>query len=288
MTARLLLIALALLAIAQEPPKTEEPSEPPVEWICPMDADVRSKNPGKCPRCGMKLEAGLPEPIEYSMLLKTTPRAVNPGRKVEMSFEVLDPKTEKRVEKFALVHERLFHLFLVSEDLQYFAHEHPLKGPDSLFRFATIFPKPGPYRVLADFYPEGGTPQLLVKTLIAAGKAPSPSKLAADLSPKQGENLQVELVTEPPQPLARKKTLLFFRLKPAEGLEPYLGAWGHMLTASEDLVDLIHSHPAFGEGGEQIRFNLIFPRPGMHRVWVQFQRQGVVNTVAFNVPVASL
>ena len=39
--------------------------EVPVDFICPMDPDVRSKGPGKCPRCGMRLEAGLPEPIEY-------------------------------------------------------------------------------------------------------------------------------------------------------------------------------------------------------------------------------
>ena len=28
---------------------------------------------------------------------------------------------------------------------------------------------------------------------------------------------------------------------------------------------------------KQIQFNLIFPREGIYRVWVQFQRQGVVN-----------
>ena len=32
----------------------------------------------------------------------------------------------------------------------------------------------------------------------------------------------------------------------------------------------------------------IFRRPGVHRVWVQFQRKGVVNTIAFNVPVAAI
>lgn len=84
------------------------------------------------------------------------------------------------------------------------------------------------------------------------------------------------------------KTLLFFRVDPAEGLEKYLGAWGHMLAASEDLVDMIHNHPFLGEGGPQIQFNLIFPRAVVYRLWVQFQRQGVVNTVRFDVPVTEL
>jgi hypothetical protein len=50
----------------------------------------------------------------------------------------------------------------------------------------------------------------------------------------------------------------------------------------------MHSHPFLAEGGPQIQFNMIFPRARTYRVWVQFQRQGVVNTVAFNVPVAAL
>ena len=76
--------------------------------------------------------------------------------------------------------------------------------------------------------------------------------------------------------------MLFFKLSPADGLEPYLGAAGHMLVASEDLIDMIHTHPAYA-GPEQ--FNVIFPRPGIYRVWVQFKRLGVVNTAAFNLPV---
>jgi hypothetical protein len=85
------------------------------------------------------------------------------------------------------------------------------------------------------------------------------------------------------------KTLMFFDVKPAEGIQQYLGAWGHMLAASEDLVDLIHTHPflANPEGG-RIQFNMIFPRPGMYRVWVQFQREAVVSTAVFTVPVQEL
>jgi len=35
-----------------------------------------------------------------------------------------------------------------------------------------------------------------------------------------------------------------------------------------------------------MQFSLIFPRARTYRVWVQFQRQGVVNTAHFDVPVA--
>jgi hypothetical protein len=57
-----------------------------------------------------------------------------------------------------------------------------------------------------------------------------------------------------------------------------------MLIASEDLVDLMHLHP-FLAGNAVIQYNVIFPRAGIYKVWSQFQRLGVVNTIAFSVKV---
>jgi len=282
--------ALAALTFLLLP--AQEPAPKPLDFVCPMDRDVRTQKPGKCPRCGMRLTADLPEHVEYPMRVRATPAAFRAGQNVQLDFQITDPKTKKPVRDFELMHEKLFHLFLISQDLSWFAHEHPEKLPDSTFRYAATFPKPGAYRLAADFFPAGGTPQFLIRTLITAGATAGEiaaiPKLSADLVPKRGRNLEVELVTEPPQVLAGKETLLFLRVKPHEGLEQYLGAWGHMLAASDDLIDMIHSHPRYADGGPQVQFNLIFPREAVYRVWVQFQRQGVVNTVAFNLPVKAL
>ena len=35
--------------------------------------------------------------------------------------------------------------------------------------------------------------------------------------------------------------MMFFELDPPGGLEQYLGAWGHLLAASSDLIDLVIS-----------------------------------------------
>jgi hypothetical protein len=98
----------------------------------------------------------------------------------------------------------------------------------------------------------------------------------------------VELRTEPEQPIAGMKTRLYFQLSPDKGLVPWLGAWGHLLAASADTIDLIHTHPFLADGVARMQFNVIFPRPGRHRVWVQFDREGVVNTVPFDVTAAAL
>jgi hypothetical protein len=39
---------------------------------------------------------------------------------------------------------------------------------------------------------------------------------------------------------------------------------------------------------QPILFNVIFPRARTYRVWVQFQRKGVVNTAHFDIPVKQL
>jgi hypothetical protein len=257
-------------------------------FVCPMDPDVRSSQAGVCPRCGMKLASNIPDPVEYHMDLTTTPRALKPLEKTRMEFFIHDPWKDRQVTKFAVVHEKLFHMFVVSQDLQFFLHDHPIYSPDGTFYYDIAFPKPGMYRVLGDFYPDGATPQLIAKTLLVPGAAPAPAALTRDYSTKDTENLQVEFTTDPPQPIAGMKTLLYFHIKPVEGFEKLLGAWGHMLVASDDLIDMIHTHPFIADGGPQIQFNVTFPRPRPYRVWVQFQSKGVINTAHFDIPVTEL
>jgi hypothetical protein len=258
-----------------------------------MDKDIRLRAPGFCPRCGMKLVLGIPEAIEYPVQIIPSPRVLKAGVETQLDFRVREPKTGKIVRDFELVHDRIFHLFVVSQDTSYFAHEHPEQMPDGSFRFKLKFPKSGAYRLLCDFYPKSATPQLIPNTLIVAGDGfrLAPAALKASVDPVQSENLHAELVMEPADPIAGQKTMLFFRLTPNDGIEQYLSAWGHMMAASWDLIDMIHTHPIYvtdPEGYKQVQFNVIFPREGVYRLWVQFQRKGVVNTVAFNVPVKAL
>ena len=164
---------------------------------------------------------------------------------------------------------------------------HPEAQDDGSFRYQAVLPYPGMYRLLADFYPAGSTPQLALATLFVSGVS-RPVQPPVSLSPKPGKNISVSLRLDPEQPIAGLETKLFFSLEPTDGIEPYLGAWAHMLSASSDLIDLLHLHPAFPKQGGTVQFNVFFPRPQTYRIWTQFQRKGVVNTVVFTVPVRAL
>ncbi len=280
--------ALGAVAAAQEKP---------VEFLCPMDADVRQAGPGKCPRCGMKLVAGLPEPIEYPVTVTMKPERPKPGERVRLRFAVLDPKTAKPVRELELIHERLLHLFLISEDLEDFAHIHPEMAAPGVFEIDWTFRTGGMWRVLLDFYPAHATPQLVSRTILLPGGSLSAPQLQSDSGKaRAGANLSVNLQLDPEQPLAGEKTLLQYRIEPREQFEEYLGAMGHLLVASADLIDLMHTHPFLVDGGmaapptdaKRVQFNVIFPRPGVYRVWAQFQRAGVVNTIPYTIEVKNL
>ena len=82
MLLRLLPALLAALLAFQGVPADDQP----VEWVCPMDRDVRTKGPGKCPRCGMALVPGIPGFFEFQMKIRTVPKTIRPGVETVMTF----------------------------------------------------------------------------------------------------------------------------------------------------------------------------------------------------------
>jgi hypothetical protein len=269
------------------PPTRKETAPNPstsLAYVCPMDRDIRSNGPGKCPRCGMALVAGIPDTTEYHLDLTVTPEPARPHERAHLTFEVRDPWKNNLVEKFTVVHEKLFHAFIISRDLQFFVHDHPT-WDGKRFHYDIALPKPGMYRVLGDFYPEAASPQLVSETIFVAGTEPPAAPLTRDDSPKQAENLRIELSTGSAAPTTGVTEQLRVVVSPGDGLQKYLGAWGHMLVASHDLIDVMHTHPFIADGSPQMQYSFVFPRPGLYRVWVQIQRNGIVNTARFDVPV---
>jgi hypothetical protein len=261
-------------------------------FYCPMDPSVRALQPGRCPTCGMTLVEGAPDIVEYRLDLGVEPKVPRAGDVTRLTFGLLDPRRGQPVRRFEIVHEQLFHVFVVSEDLSFFVHTHPERAVDEDFHLDLTFPKPGMYRVLSDFYPSDGSPQLITSTIIVPGGDAdlAIASIEGDVAARATENARVELSLQPEHVRARESVTMRFRVSPGDGFERYLGAWGHMLAASADLIDMIHNHPsdAGDPGGgayKDIAFTMVFPRAGVYRVWMQFQREGVVNTVAFDVPV---
>ncbi len=285
---------LGLLAggsFAQErTPRTTEPELKP-DFVCPMDPDVHSAVPGKCPRCGMQLQARILEAQAYRLSLAAQPANLPAKRSVELSFAISDPNTGTPVKSFDLVHEKLFHFFAVSQDLEWFLHDHPVLGGDGVFRLPVTFPAAGMYEVFADFYPTGATPQWIPRFLYTSGlrgytsgaRGGSPASPEVKyMNPQSDGGVEINLQLDPLEPMAGRATSLFFNANPADGLELWLGTYAHAFWISHDLLDAEHTHPAFFGN---LQFEVYFPRPGVYRFWLQFQRKGTLHTMKFDIPV---
>jgi hypothetical protein len=84
--------------------------------------------------------------------------------------------------------------------------------------------------------------------------------------------------------------------RPITDLQPYLGAFGHMLMMSEDMADYVHAHPpaspendvSRGVAGPEVSFEGYIPRPGLYRAWTQFRRDGKIITIPFTFRAVTL
>ncbi len=149
------------------PPPGVAPAGPASGYWCAMHADVRASAPGSCPRCGMPLVL-VNARVEghYWLDAALVPRALQAGEPGLLRLVVREPWTPTVVREFENVHDRMFHLFVVSDDLQEFSHAHPVAQPDGSFELPVTLSRPGAYRLFGDFLPAGGTPQMIGKTVI--------------------------------------------------------------------------------------------------------------------------
>jgi hypothetical protein len=286
-------------------------------WVCPMHADYTMDVAGKCPRCGMDLVRSAPFDVrDYGLDFRTVPEVVKAGQKANLRFRILHPSTGAVIKKFEVVHEKQFHLFLISQDMDYFQHIHPEEQADGTWTIDATLPKPGYYKVLSDLLPSGGASQFLARPLITAGYSGDLASDSAHLVPdtklaKTDGDITATVAFDPPTCIVGLYCHLNFMLtdtataRPISDLQTYLGAFGHTLIMSEDMVDYVHSHPLDIlaqpdddggpptflippgadlekiRGGPAVTFEGLMPKPGNYRAWTQFRRNDKVHTFAF-------
>lgn len=274
-------------------------------YICPMHPDVVQHAPGTCPRCGMDLVPGNPlGTANYRLAVETTPAVVRAGEPTRFRLVVRDPVTGSPVTDYAVVHDKPYHLFVLSRDASVFMHEHPERGEDGTFAVTLTLPQPGHYVLLSDFFPVGGSGQVLTTPIVTAGFDGDVTASIPTLTPdtswtKREDGITVDLQMAQSALVASEDIDLPFHFshadtgQPVTDLERYLGAFAHALIVSEDLTEYIHAHPEeilegtsiTSGGGPDVVFHTLFPGPGRYKAWIQFQRQGRLSTVSYTIDV---
>ena len=291
-----------------------------IAFVCPMHPDYTNDVEGSCPRCGMALVKASPFDVrDYQVDFRTVPAVVKPGQRAELRFRMLRPGTGELVKKFEVVHEKQLHLFVISQDMTYFQHIHPVLHDEGTWTIDLTLPKAGYYKVLTDFLPSGGSWQFIARPLVTAGfdgdLAGDSATLVPDASPTSTvDGLRAAVSYDPPTFVAGLYGHISFRLTGAVSgelvtdLQTYLGAFGHTLIMSEDMAEYVHSHPLDTlpgkdddslpqfvippgadleklRGGPDVTFDGLMPKPGRYRAWTQFRWRDKVHTFAstFNV-----
>lgn len=218
-----------------------------------------------------------------------TPTASTPtaGTTTEFAFRVTGPDGAP-VTAFDEEHTKRLHLIVVRRDTSGFQHLHPTMDPDGTWRTGLTLPTGGVYRAFADFTPTGGAATTLGVDLSVAGTYDPIVHESTRVARIDGYEVRLdgELTAGSSSPVTLTVTK---DGTPVTDLQPYLGAYGHLVALRSTDLAYLHVHPdgAPNDGrtaGPQIRFLAEVPSSGTYRLFLDFQHAGVVRTAEFTVP----
>ncbi|GAA4905651.1 hypothetical protein HD597_003181 [Nonomuraea thailandensis] len=264
---------------------------PPAEDHAAMTAPTASASAGHGEHTTEQVKDDTPGGLQvsengYSLNPLTT--TIKPGEPTEFRFAVSGPDG-KPVTDFQVEHDKKLHLIVAARDLKTFQHVHPEMAPDGVWSVKLTLPEAGPYRAFADFAPTGGSGLTLGADLSVAGDY-RPEALPQESRSATVDGYEVTLDGELTPGRSSKLTLKVSKDgEPVTDLQPYLGAYGHLVALRARDLAYLHVHPDGepGDGrtkaGPEIVFYAEVPSTGDYRLFLDFQHEGEVRTAGFTV-----
>ncbi|MFL6082953.1 MAG: hypothetical protein ACJ74F_07040 [Mycobacterium sp.] len=226
----------------------------------------------------------------YTLELAQT--RVNASKDVPLRFRITD-SSGTPVTRYVDSHEKQLHLIVVRRDMAGFQHVHPVLDGDGTWSVPVDLSSAGDYRVFADFVPAGGQALTLGADVHVAGRY-DPQQLPPAATTTTVDGYTVTLSGNPKANESSMLTLSVSRNgKPVTDLQPYLGAYGHLVALRESDLAYLHVHP-MGEPGDgvtpsgpEIGFHTTLPNAGNYRLFLDFRHNDVVRTAEFTVSVGA-
>ncbi|MGW2086784.1 hypothetical protein [Streptomyces sp. NPDC001880] len=221
----------------------------------------------------------------YTLALETP--TVRAGARSEIRFAVKDDSGRK-VTAYRREHGKELHFILASTDLTQYRHLHPVRAADGTWSTPVDLPEAGGYRVFADFTPAAeGAENLTLGADLAVSGAYRPAALPAPGGTAEVDGYRVTLDGGLFAGRAGElKPSISKDGRPVTDLEPYLGAYGHLVALRSGDLAYLHVHPNEGGPGPVVSFTATAPSAGTYRLFLDFKHEGKVRTAAFTVRVA--
>lgn len=214
------------------------------------------------------------------------------GEAGDLSFRIVDDGA-RPLTTFRTSHEKDLHLIVVRSDGSHFRHVHPtLDRTTGTWAIPWRWTAAGTYRVYADFVPGGaGDPDgvTLTRTVDVAGPF-QPSHPSAPVAHDHVDDLDVTLHGDLVAGSSRDLVVAVTRAgTPVTTLEPYLGAYGHLVALRQGDLAYLHVHPTGDtpkpdeRSGPTIAFAAQAPTPGRYLLYLDLKVDGRVRTTTFVV-----
>lgn len=214
------------------------------------------------------------------------------GESGELSFQILDADGTA-LTAYESSHEKDLHLIVVRTDGTQFRHVHPtLDEATGTWTTSWEWTEAGSYRIYADFVPDvadGPDKVTLTRTVDVAG-AFTPNPATATSTTSEVDGYTVTLDGDLTAGESSELTLSVTRDgQPVTTLQPYLGAFGHLVALRDGDLAYLHVHaegdePRDGDtAGPDIRFAAEAPTAGRYLLYLDFQVDGQVHTAEFVV-----
>jgi hypothetical protein len=222
----------------------------------------------------------------YTLDLRTPRLAA--GRTADLRFAIRGDDG-RAVTAFRREHDKELHLIVASRDLNTYRHLHPTRAADGTWSIPVSLPRAGGYRVFADFTPDKkGAENLTLGADLAVSGTYAPRDLPAPNTTAATDGYEVKLGGALRPGAARELKLTVSRDgRPVTDLQPYLGAYGHLVALRSGDLAYLHVHPNGEPGttaaGPDISFTATAPSSGTYRLFLDFKHRGEVHTAAFTV-----
>ncbi|MFC4495636.1 hypothetical protein ACFPA8_16020 [Streptomyces ovatisporus] len=250
-------------------------------------ADPSSDEGGRgedAPAGGLQVSEG-----GYTLDLKTT--KLEAGRRADLRFAIRD-REGRKVTAFKREHDKELHLILASRDLSTFRHLHPARAADGTWSTSAELPDAGDYRMFADFTPAAdGAESLTLGTDLPVAGTYKPGAPAKPSRTAEVDGYTVSLDGRLRPGAAEEVTFEVTRKgRAVEDLQPYLGAYGHLVALRAGDLAYLHVHPNGRPGdrttepGPDVSFTATAPSEGTYRLFLDFKHEGKVRTAEFTVP----
>ncbi len=193
----------------------------------------------------------------------------------------IDVKDENnKAPELTVSHEEIFHLIIVSANLEQYYHLHPLAIGDGLFE-QEIDLKEGLYKVFVDISPKYLGYQITpIDLQVNDATQSEPANLQPEsVLQKTKNNVTVDLHIDKLR--VNEPATLSYEVSGGT-LQPYLGALGHVIILDEKIEQFIHVHPV---ADDKTIFHAQFTKKGTYKVWAEFKVEEEVLVFPFVIEV---